>query len=177
MESADDTIREQRINKGFGWHEFERSARILADNKASLLVYLLLKPMGTEERQAIEDVVQSAEKVFSMASNMGLHTRIALEPCFVGPATVLEQEFNKGSYSPPWLWSVIEATERISKMGPVVVGLSDEGLNPKRQAYNCERCSDTIIESLADFNVSADPSALQVLQCQCKDRWKKLVQA
>ncbi len=174
LETADDTIRLQNINKGFTWAEFERSAQVLSGHDVSLMVYLLLKPLGTEERQAIEDIVQSAEKVFSMAHDLGLSTRIALEPCFVGPGTVLEQEFEQGRYQPPWLWSVVEATSRISKMGPVIVGLSDEGLNPKRSAYNCELCSLQVRQALEKFNATQDPALLHGLSCQCRTKWEKV---
>ncbi|MBW2735940.1 MAG: hypothetical protein JRH20_26445, partial [Deltaproteobacteria bacterium] len=56
LESADKTIREERINKGFTLGAFERACEKLAARGVGLVVYLLLKPMDTSEDEAIKDV-------------------------------------------------------------------------------------------------------------------------
>ena len=100
LESADDQILTRRIRKGFRYRQFETAARRLARSGAALGVYLLLKPIATGEREAIEDLVRSAQRVFELGDRLGLSTRIALEPCFVGPGTVLEQSFERGDVPP-----------------------------------------------------------------------------
>lgn len=171
LESADRDIRERRIHKGFSWRQFDKAAHQLARSGAHLLTYLLLKPMATGEREAIEDLVRSAERVFELGERLGLPTRVALEPCFVGPDTVLERAFERGDYRPPWLWSVVEVIERIAGLGPVQVGLSDEGLNPQRGAHNCDHCSVRVRAALAAFNLDQDPQALAGLTCDCRSEW------
>ncbi len=173
LESADRDIRERRIHKGFSWRQFEKAAGQLARSGANMLTYLLLKPMATGEREAIEDVVRSAERVFELGDRLGLPTRVALEPCFVGPDTVLEQAFERGEYRPPWLWSVVEVVGRIAGLGAIQVGLSDEGLNPQRAAHNCERCSARVRGALAAFNLDQDPQPLTRLTCDCRAEWSR----
>ena len=172
LESADREMREKRIRKGFTWRQFEKAAHRLARSGASLFVYLLLKPMETSERAAIDDLVGSAEKVFELGQRLDLPTRVGLEPCFVGPETVLEQAFERGEYRPPWLWSVIECVQRIHHLGPVLVGLSDEGLNPQRAAHNCDDCSAQMRAALTRFNLDQDPDPLAKLTCTCRSDWE-----
>ncbi len=176
LESADRVIREQRIRKGFTWRDFEKAVQQLAGSGASMLVYLLLKPIATGEAEAIEDLVDSASEVFDLVEDLGLPTRIGLEPCFVGPDTKLERAFEAGEYRPPWLWSVVEVVRRIAPMGPVQVGLSDEGLNPQRAAHNCDRCSARVREALATFNLDRESGPLTELSCDCRADWMRVLE-
>ena len=176
LESADRVIREQRIRKGFTWRDFEKAAKQLAGSDVSMLVYLLLKPIATSEAEAIEDLVDSAGRVFELGEDLGLPTRIGLEPCFVGPDTEMERAFEAGEYRPPWLWSVVEAVRRIAPRGPVQVGLSDEGLNPQRSAHNCDKCSARVREALATFNLDRKPEPLAKLSCDCRADWVREVE-
>ena len=167
LESADDEIREQRIRKGFTWESFERAARRVHAHDIDLLVHLLLKPIDTSEREAIEDLVASAERVFAIGG------RVGLQPCFVAPDTPVERAFEAGSYRPPWLWSVIEVVERIAAQGPVYVGLSDEGMDPQRGARNCGECDADVMAALTAFNQTQDAGPLANLSCSCRDEWQR----
>jgi len=167
LESADDEIREQRIRKGFTWASFERAAERVRAHDIDLLVHLLLKPIDTGEREAIEDLVTSAARVFALGG------RVGLQPCFVAPDTPVERAFEAGSYRPPWLWSVVEVVERIAPEGAVYVGLSDEGMGPQRSAHNCGSCDARVIEALTAFNQSQETGPLTDLDCSCRDEWRR----
>lgn len=171
LESANPEILSRRIHKGYTWDQFAASARLVAAAGARLLVYILLKPIDTPEREAIEDSVDTARKVFALGRELNVPTRVALEPCFVAPQTPLYRAFEAGRYRPPWLWSVIEVVSRISPLGPVLVGLSDEGMNPGQVAHNCHRCTRTVRQALATFNRTQDLSALHSLACDCRQLW------
>jgi radical SAM enzyme (TIGR01210 family) len=175
LESADPEILGQRINKGFTWPDFEQSARRIAAAGAKLLTYVLLKPIDTSEAEAIADAVTTAEKVFGLAGTLDLPVRIALEPCFVAPGTPLAEAFARGDYRPPWLWSVIEVVRQVAGSGQILVGLSDEGLQPAQVAHSCQRCSSRVRQALADFNISQDPAPLARLDCSCRQEWYRLV--
>ena len=108
LESANPEILRQRIHKGYTWEDFAAAAGLLAGAGARLLTYILLKPIDTGEREAIEDSVVTAQKVFALGRDQKVPTRVALEPCFVAPQTPLYQAFEQGRYRPPWLWSVAE---------------------------------------------------------------------
>ncbi len=171
LESANPDILSRRIHKGYTWEQFTTAAGLIAEAGAGLLVYVLLKPMHTGEPEAIEDSVETARKIFALGHELNAPTRVALEPCFVAPQTPLYWAFEQGRYRPPWLWSVVEALSRIAPLGPVLVGLSDEGTNPGQTAHNCERCTGAFRDSLAAFNRTQDLSGLRVLSCDCRDLW------
>ena len=171
LESVNPKILARRIHKGYTWEQFAEAARRLAVPGCRLLVYVLLKPLGVGEREAIEDSVETAQKVFELGRGLGLPTRVALEPCFIAPQTPLQRAFQQGSYRPPWLWSVVEVVARIAAGGPVIVGLSDEGMNPDQVSHNCPACSARVRQALAAFNQTQNPAPLEGLACPCRDQW------
>lgn len=169
LESADATIREKHIGKGFGLAEFERAAGILAQVGAALLVNVLLKPLGLpDDTAAVADVINSGRYIFALAQRLSLPTRIALQPVFVAPGTPLEREFLAGRYQTVSLWAVVDAAIALSALGETVVGLSDEGLEPRRSPSACGLCDDAIKAALSEFNRSGDPAPLRALNCCCK---------
>jgi len=169
LESSDDVIREQFINKGFGLPEFERAAKILATGGAGLLVNVLLKPLGVpDDAAAVADAVKTGRYIFSLAKRLALPVRVALQPVFVAPETPLEREFLEGRYLPPNLWAVVEAAMQLSLLGEVIVGLSDEGLEPKRGPAGCGACDHKIRHALREFNRTGDSAPLKLLTCDCR---------
>lgn len=169
LESADDRVREQLVHKGFGKQEFEAAAEVLAQAGARLLVYLLLKPLGLGEREAVEDAVSSARYVFDTAQRIGLPARVALQPVFVAPGTALEKAFLAGQYQPPSLWSAIETVQHIAPQGELLVGTSDEGLQPHRSPAGCPKCTPSLRAALVEFNRNHDVAQLSKLDCVCRN--------
>ena len=171
LESANPEILSRRIHKGYTWEQFAAAARLLAGAGVRLLVYVLLKPISTGEREAIEDSVETARKLFALGHELKCPTRVALEPCFVAPQTPLYHAFEQGRYRPPWLWSVAEVLSRIAPLGRVLVGLSDEGTNPLQTPHNCGHCTSRFRHALAAFNQTQDLAALRALSCECHKLW------
>lgn len=171
LESANPEILSRRIHKGYTWEQFAAAAALLARAGAGLLAYVLLKPINTGERDAIEDSVATARKVFALGRELKCPTRVALEPCFVAPQTPLYHAFEQGHYRPPWLWSVAEVISRVAPLGRVLVGLSNEGTNPLQMPHNCEHCTGRFRHTLAVFNQTQDPTALRTLSCECHKLW------
>jgi len=171
LESSDPAVL-RRIRKGFGWRELCSAARRLAAAGARLLVYVLLKPLDTGEAEAIGDAVRTAERVFTLGRELQLPTRVALEPCFVAPGTPLAEAFAEARYRPPWLWSVVVVARRIAPLGEVVVGLSDEGLDPAAVAHNCDACTLRFRRALARLNLDQNAEALGDIECECRDLWR-----
>jgi radical SAM enzyme (TIGR01210 family) len=171
LESANAEILSGRIHKGYTWEQFAAAARLMAGAGAGLLAYVLLKPINTGEREAVEDSVATARKVFALGHELRCPTRVALEPCFVAPMTPLYHAFEQGRYRPPWLWSVAEVVSRIAPLGRVLVGLSDEGMNPLQAPHNCEHCTGRFRHALAAFNQTQDATGLSAISCECHKRW------
>jgi radical SAM enzyme (TIGR01210 family) len=169
LESADDRIRLERIRKGFSLASFERAARAIAAAGAGLVVYLLLKPLGSGEQEALRDVVASGRYLAALARELGVSVRIALEPVFVVSRTPLWDELVAGRYQPPSLWSVARAVLALAEPGlEVAVGLSDEGLPGQRLPAGCPRCTPLLRAALARWNESGDRAALDALSCPCQ---------
>ncbi len=171
LESSNDTIRERFINKGFGLPEFERAAGVLASGGAGLLVNVLLKPIGIhDDEAAVADAVNTARYIFDLAKRLSLPARVALQPTFIAPGTPLERDYVAGHYQAVSLWAVVETVIALSALGETVVGLSDEGLEPKRVPAGCGRCDESIKSALRAFNRSGDPAPLECLTCPCRPR-------
>ena len=172
LESANPEILSRRIHKGYTWEQFAAAARLMAGVGAGLVAYVLLKPINTGEREAIEDSVETARKVLALGHELKCPTRVALEPCFVAPQTPLYHAFEQGRYRPPWLWSVAEVLSRVAPLGRVLVGLSDEGMNPLQAPHNCEHCTGRFRQALAAFNQTQDAAGLSAISCGCHKRWR-----
>ena len=169
LETADDELRRERIRKGFTLAQFEQAAGVLAGLDVALGVYLLLKPMGTGEEEAVRDVLASGRYLAALARRRCLDLRVALEPTFVPEGTPLHRELVAGRYRPPSLWSVVLVTRALAGMGlRVHVGLSSEGLPGDSVPAGCPECTDRLRGGLAVFNQTQRAEALE-LTCACMD--------
>lgn len=169
LESADDYVRERLIRKGFDRPAFERAARALAKAGAGLVVNVLLKPLGLDEQSAIEDAIATGRYVFSLGDRLKHTVRVALQPVFVAPGTPLEREFLDGRYLPASLWSVVAVVRALRPLGELHVGLSAEGLEPKRVPAGCGRCDAALRQALRDFNRSGSLAVFEEISCSCRE--------
>lgn len=173
LESADDYVREVRLNKGFSREEFEAAAEVITECGAGLLGYVLFKPPGLSEAEAIRDAIATGEYIFSLGKRLGIPTRVALEPFYVPRNTLAEAQYKSGDYSPPWLWSVIEVVSALANKGDVFVGLNSEGLaDNEGVSANCDACSGFVRQSLVRFNGDQMISGLRALSCECRGKWQ-----
>ena len=169
LETACDEIRLRRIRKGFTLHAFEAAAAAIAEAGLGLYAYLLLKPLGTGEEEALADVLRSGDYLVELSRRLKLPVRVALEPVFVAEGTPLHQELLAGRYRPPSLWTVLEATSGLHRLGlEVQVGLSEEGLPASQRPTSCWECSAPLRDALSRFNQTQDGACLQVASCRCR---------
>jgi len=177
LESADDHVRDVLVRKGYGKAEFETAVREIrsANDERSdlaplrLLVYLLIKPPGLSERDAVKDAIASARYVAVVARREGVPARVAFQPVFVPPGTALEQEFLASRFKPPSLWSVLEVVRAVHGAIELSVGMSDEGLDPHLGPMGCTRCTASLKAALVDYNRTHELAALEGLCCDCRD--------
>ncbi|MEF8831945.1 MAG: archaeosine biosynthesis radical SAM protein RaSEA [Candidatus Thermoplasmatota archaeon] len=165
LESTNDFVLENCINKGFTFSDYKNSVEEISDI-VSVRTYLLLKPPFLTEKEAVKDLINSIKKISDLTDI------ISINPVNVQKGTLLEELWHRELYSPPWLWSLIEVlTSTVDLEIPIIV--SKAGLGSERGAGNCEECTDKMIELLERFNKTQDISILKDLpQCECKDRWR-----
>jgi uncharacterized Fe-S cluster-containing MiaB family protein len=125
------------------------------------MTYVLVKPCEMTDDDALADVQNAAEYVHNLAARHGISARISLEPTFVVPNTPLADEFRTGRYQPPSFALVIEAAARIAHLGPLTVGMWDEGLNPLAVPSASPRDLPRILGALRRFNLTQNSAALQ----------------
>jgi radical SAM enzyme (TIGR01210 family) len=168
LETANELIREQRINKGFTNQNFEKSMEVInklkSDFKVKAKVYLLVKPILTSEREAIEDAVRSA----IYAEEKGVD-RISFCPATIHKGTLMEVLWRKGSYQPPWIWSVLEITRRVREALNIPVIMDTAGFGTRRGPYNCKKCNSKIKEMIIESNLYQNIPA--EVDCECKNQW------
>lgn len=181
FETADDGIRELCVNKGFLRSDFEHAARILGASGAGVFPYLMLKPAFLTEREAVEDACETIRYLTEFAVEEGFPLRISLEPGVVQGDCLLTRLYEKGLYSVPWLWSVVEVVERTWDVarGRLRIGVPEEvpKLLDRRRNYapdggTCP-CSEQLEHRLVAYNKSGRPEAFADLpKCECRDRWR-----
>ena len=169
LESADDEIRLQRINKGFTREDFQKSMDVInklkSDFKVQGKVYLLVKPVLTSEREAIEDSVKSAQ----YAAEMGVG-RVSFCPSTIHKGTLMELLWRRGSYQPPWIWSTLEIISRVRESVKIPVIMDTAGFGTRRGPYNCKKCNSKLKDLIIKTNINQ--TIPQEVECDCKLKWE-----
>ncbi len=169
LESANDYVRNTVINKNLSKEDFEKTVMMLKESGCTLLVYLLIKPPTLTESEAVDDAVQSAKYVFSVAKKYEINARVAFEPVFISEDSNLEKLYLQSEYRMLNLWSVVEVILKTHQEGCIFVGLSDENLSKDRMPNSCPKCDENIRREIEFFNKTQDVSGLKGLFCECKD--------
>ena len=61
LETSNDPVRENAINKGFTFQEYKKAATLLRKHKVGVKTYVLLKPPFLTEKQSLQDCVKTAK--------------------------------------------------------------------------------------------------------------------
>ncbi len=173
-ESSNPKIRNGVLNKGVPENHLDETLQMCREAGIDFACYVLIKPPGLSEREAIEDAVNTAIHVLEKADRYGVYARIAFEPVFVVRDKPIETLFKTGQYQPPKLWSVVDvlaqAAEKLGNVdGRLFAGLSDENLSGDRKASNCGVCDREVEAAIQQFNADQDASKLRNLYHGCKD--------
>ncbi|MCX6795884.1 MAG: hypothetical protein NTW06_00085, partial [Candidatus Falkowbacteria bacterium] len=72
LETVSDQIREQNINKGFTRQAYEEAVKLLESEGLIPCTYVLLKPLGLSEKEAIAETVKTIEWASSKGSKLCL---------------------------------------------------------------------------------------------------------
>ncbi|MFB6086416.1 MAG: archaeosine biosynthesis radical SAM protein RaSEA [Halodesulfurarchaeum sp.] len=165
VETATDRVRRDAVNKYFDFDAVREAADIAHEAGAGVKGYLLLKPPFLTESEAIEDAVNSVERLAPLA-----HT-ISVNPTTVMEDTLVEELYYDDGYRPPWLWSVAEVLERTADADAIVVS-DPVGAGSDRGPHNCGECDETVERAIGDFNRRQDPTVFGEVSCECELTWK-----
>jgi len=151
-----------RLNKRMTVEDFDRAAMFLREHDIDARAFILLKPPGQNERNAIEWAVKSIEHAFAV--DVGC--------CSVIPTRAgngfLERLQSSGEFAPPTIRSMEEVLERGIALarGRVFIDLWDA-----EKFYDCSQCGPTRIERLRRMNLSQQIEPR--VECECGDQMKK----
>ena len=167
LESSSPLVLDKCVNKRLRWPHFVKVCKSARDNGAEVKAYILLKPPYLNEKDAIEDAVQSA---IDAAPHVD---KISINPVNVQKNTVVEKLWMRNEWTAPWLWSVVEVLERCKDL-PIRVYSDPTGGGTRRGAHNCHNCNKKILEGLKNHRLGKDD--LSGLICDCKSRWEVMKQ-
>lgn len=161
LESSNDRVLTFCINKGFLFKDFLKAVNILESQKVK--AYLLIKPPFLTEYEAIEDAVNSAHMIAEMVDV------ISFNPVAIHKKTVSEYLWRTGSYSPPWLWSVVEVLNRTHHLSPHII-CHPVAVGTRRGVKNCRVCTSRIAQKIREFSLQ---NKRIDFECLCRERWER----
>ena len=158
LETWNDTIRQEFINKGFLLSDFTEAHRVLQSAGVGTKVYLFLKPLFLNENIAIGDLIKSINHLYEM----GVST-ISINPAAIHEGTIMSYFWNKNQYRPPWLWSVmylLYRTLKMEKRDKNTLIICDPVAGGKRRgAHNCndDRCNESALAIISQAIAQQKP--------------------
>lgn len=179
LESADPWILRWCVNKRLSVDQFFEAAGVCHDAGVTVAANVSLGTAFLDPAAAIDDAVKAAQK----AIDSGIDACV-LFPLHVRRWTVLEWLWRHGLYTPPSLWSLVEAILRINqgRQGQVSTAWYrdyNEG-NPAAVAAmpvlaspaSCPRCQLRLLAALDTYRDQGDTDALEAaaaVPCTCHD--------
>lgn len=159
LETSNDLIRNNCINKGFNFNDFIEASRLASSYNLTVKAYLLLKPPMLTEKQALDDAIMSIKDASRYANT------ISLNLCNVQKGTYVEKLWKKRLYRPPWLWTAVEALKRTAGMTTIICDPVAGGT--ARGPHNCGTCDDDVIHEIQEYSLTQDKA---VFKTNCNDR-------
>jgi len=166
LETANDYVRKNAINKGFTFNDYKEAVDILKKFKFKLKTYLLIKPPFLTEKESIIDCNESFNKIKNISDT------ISFNPTNVQKNTVVEYLWKRNQFRPSWLWSVIDILKSCkNKKKSLLIKCDVAGGGKERGAHNCRKCDGDFLKKISDFSLSQDFDILDDLDCDCKEKW------
>ncbi|HNV94627.1 MAG: Radical SAM superfamily protein [Euryarchaeota archaeon ADurb.Bin023] len=165
LESSNNRILQHSINKGFTFEDFLSASEVLKKLGIKNKAYIMIKPPFVTEKEAIHDAINSARSIENIADV------ISFNPMTVHKNTIVEYLWNKGEYSPPWGWSILEILKETSNLRPDII-CHPVAFGRSRGPKNCKICNREIEKRILDFSLKNDPKILEY-GCDCKKEWEE----
>jgi archaeosine synthase beta-subunit len=175
VESANFRVLRDSVNKGHAFEEFPRAAEVCKRHGVSVKAYLMCKPPFLKESDALVD---STRTIIEAAPHAYM---VSLNPTNVQGNTVVDALYKRGSYRPPWLWTIVQAlldgrtaAEQAGFKGMLKSDVIAAGQD--RGAHNCGKCDENVSGYLKKYKATQDKKWLQrcldEMQCGCRAEWR-----
>jgi len=166
LETSNDFVRNNSINKGFSFNDYQKAAMNMKKYGFKVKTYLLVKPLFLTEKESINDSINSIKEIKKFADT------ISLNPVNVQRNTVVEFLWKRRQYRPAWLWSVVEILREGKEIfGDNLIKCDIAGGGSVRGAHNCKLCDKKVIDAISSFSLNQKTNILDDLDCECKDKW------
>lgn len=163
LEAYNDNIRNKVFRKGLSLVALEQLAEKLSRYNFRLKCYVMQKPVpDMTDEEAAQDVKSAIDYLDNLATRFKIKVNMHLNPTYVAVGTVLEQEFLKNNYCPPFLEDVFRAVSHAKgKNISVQIGLNDEGLAILGGSFLRNDGDSELIKRLELFNATQDFTLLE----------------
>jgi len=161
LETVNDYIRNKYINKGLNFTDFLDAVKLCKQNDVGIRTYLLFKPPFLNEQTAIDDCVNSIQKLVELKINT-----ISINPLNIQKNSLVEYLFYQNRYRPPWFYSLfkclLKACVDQDILSSVRIISSPSGAGTKRGIHNClkRECNEYMMEKLQEFVLTQDINVL-----------------
>jgi len=148
-------LRNKILEKGLTTKALHRLLKKLADNKASLKAYLMLKPHPSlSEEEGIVEAQNGVQEIFDLGKAYDVPVSVHLNPTYIAEGCSLTNEMLESGFQPPELTSVIKVVEFASHLKtPIYVGLDDEGMAVEGGTFRSTGLDKKkTVKALQDFN-------------------------
>jgi len=177
LESTDDYIRNNYINKGLVFQDFINSIKLLKSCNVGIRVYLLLKPPFLNEQAAIDDCIKSINELIDLKVNT-----ISINPVNIQKDSLVEYLWRQNRYRSPWFYSLFKVLREIlkthSNLNSTRLISDPSGAGTKRGIHNClkKECNNLMIDVLKGFVLNQDARLIldkeNYSQCDCLIKYR-----
>ncbi|MFX0075983.1 MAG: archaeosine biosynthesis radical SAM protein RaSEA [Candidatus Hermodarchaeota archaeon] len=172
LETVNDYIRNNYINKGLKFEDFLKAIQLCKKQEVGVRTYLLFKPPFLNEQTAIEDCVNSIQKLVELEVNT-----ISINPVNIQKGSLVEYLYYQKRYRPPWFYSLfkclIKAYKENDGLNSVRIISSPSGAGTKKGIHNClnRECNELMSNKLEEFVLTQDVNCLikknSEISCNC----------
>ena len=179
VESSNLRVLRDSINKGHGFETFPRAAAVCRRHGVLVKAYLMAKPPFLKESDALQDATAT---IIAAAPHSAM---VSLNPTNIQANTLVDALYRRGSYRPPWLWTLVkalhdgrEAAEAAGFTGMLKSDVIAAG--QERGAHNCGKCDETVAGYLKKYKATQDRKylreCLDKVRCGCRLEWELTLQ-
>lgn len=174
LETVDDYIRNNYINKGVFFDDFKDVVRRCKQYGIGVKAYLLFKPPFLNEQAAIDDCSRSLKELINLKINS-----ISINPMNIQKNTLVEYLWFRGKYKTPWYYSLFKCLKRTlnqSDLNSTRILCDPSGAGTRRGIHNClkRECEQSARKALNNFVLNQKLEELEenLYECGCKKKYQ-----